>query len=226
MDGGQMATGTDAAGLTVVVVDDHPAVRAGVAHWLSAVTPPITVVAEGEDVRAAWLGEGAGADVVILDLNLGGPTPVLGDLRRLVEAGRRVVVYSMRADDGIALRCLELGALCYLTKAEGAVHLVEAVHAAARNKPYTPPSLAGALAGDRSERRAALSSREIEVLTEWFQSESKEFVAHRLGISPSTVNSHLERIRIKYAQIGREASTKVALAARAIQDGLIGVDDL
>lgn len=221
-----MATGTDAAGLTAVVVDDHPAVRAGVAHWLSAGTPPIRVVAEGEDVRAAWLGEGAGADVVILDLHLGGPAPVLGDLRRLVEAGRRVVVYSMRADDDIALRCLELGALCYLTKAESAGHLVEAVYAAARNEPYTPPALAGALAGDRSERRPALSSRETEVLIEWFQSESKEFVAHRLGISPSTVNSHLERIRIKYAQIGREASTKVALAARAIQDGLIGVDDL
>jgi two-component system nitrate/nitrite response regulator NarL len=218
-----MATGAD---LTAVVVDDHPAVRAGVAHWLGAGTPPIAVVAEGEDVRVAWLGAGAAADVVILDLNLGGPAPVLGDLRRLVEAGRRVVVYSMRADDAIALRCLELGALCYLTKAEGAVHLVEAVHAAAWSRPYTPPSLAGALAGDRSERRPALSSREIEVLIEWFQSESKEFVAHRLGISPSTVNSHLERIRLKYAEIGREATTKVALAARAIQDGLIGVDDL
>ncbi|MBK1787528.1 response regulator transcription factor [Prauserella cavernicola] len=221
-----MAPRTDPADLTAVVVDDHPAVRAGVAYWLSAGVPPVTMVAEGEDVRVAWLGEGAEADVVVLDLNLGGPVPALGDLRRLVEAGRRVVVYSMRADDGIALQCLDLGALSYLTKAESASHLVEAVHAAAWDKPYTPPSLAGALAGDRSERRPTLSSRETEVLVEWFQSESKEFVAHRLGIAASTVNSHLERIRIKYAQTGREASTKAALVARAIQDGLIGVDDL
>lgn len=221
-----MTSGTDATGLTAVIVDDHPAVRAGVVQWLTAGTPPITVVAEGEDARTAWLAEGASADVVILDLNLGGPAPAFGDLRRLVNAGRRVVVYSMHADDDIALRCLELGALCFLTKTEGAEHLVEAVRTAAHNKPYTPPSLAGALAGDRSEERPALSSRETEVLIEWFQSESKEYVAHRLGISPNTVNSHLERIRIKYAQIGREASTKVALAARAIQDGLIRVDDL
>ncbi|MDQ2584379.1 response regulator transcription factor [Saccharothrix yanglingensis] len=212
--------------LTAVVVDDHPAVRAGVAYWLSSGAPPITVVAAGEDVRAAWLGEGARADVVILDLHLGGPTPALGDLRRLVEAGRRVVVYSMRADDEIALQCLELGALCYLTKAEGAEHLVQATRAAAAGRPYTPPSLAGALAGDRSDHRPALSAREVEVLVEWFQSESKDFVAQRLGISLSTVNSHLERIRIKYALIGREAPTKAALVARAIQDGLIGVDDL
>lgn len=214
------------AQLTAVVVDDHPAVRAGVAYWLAAGTPPITVAASGEDVRVAWVGDGATADVVILDLHLGGPTPALGDLRRLVEAGRRVVVYSMRADDETALTCLELGALCYLTKAEGEEHLVEATRAAGRGDPYTPPSLAGALAGDRSDHRPALSARETEVLVEWFQSESKDFVAQRLGITASTVNSHLERIRIKYAQIGREAPTKAALVARAIQDGLIGVEDL
>ncbi|RKT54774.1 response regulator transcription factor [Saccharothrix australiensis] len=213
------------AELSAVVVDDHPAVRAGVAYWLSSGAPPFRVVT-GEDVGAAWQGEGARADVVLLDLHLGGPTPVLGDLRRLADAGRRVVVYSMRADDAIALRCLELGALCYLTKAEGEEHLVRAAHAAAGGRSYTPPSLAGALAGDRSDQRPALSARETEVLVEWFQSESKEFVAKRLGIAVSTVNTYLERIRVKYALIGREAPTKAALVARAIQDGLISVDDL
>lgn len=212
--------------LSAVIVDDHPAVRAGVAQWLSAGTPPIEVAASGDDVRVAWTGDGAAADVVILDLHLGGPTPAMGELRRLAEAGRRVVVYSMRADDEIALQCLELGALSYLTKAEGADHLLEAAVAAASGRAYTPPSLAGALAGDRSSNRPALSARETEVLVEWFQSESKEFVGQRLGISPRTVNTHLEHIRIKYAMSGREAPTKAALLARAIQDGLVQVDDL
>ncbi|MFE4800469.1 response regulator [Streptomyces sp. NPDC056708] len=212
--------------LSAVIVDDHPAVRAGVAQWLVTGTPPIQVVASGEDVRVAWTGAGATADVVILDLHLGGPTPAMSELRRLAQAGRRVVVYSMRADDDIALQCLELGALSYLTKAEGAEHLLEASVAAASGRAYTPPSLAGALAGDRSANRPALSARETEVLVEWFQSESKDFVGQRLGISPRTVNTHLEHIRIKYAMIGREAPTKAALLARAIQDGLVQVDDL
>lgn len=215
-----------AAHLSAVVVDDHPAVRAGVAHWLGSGNPPIRVAASGEDVRVAWLGEGADADVVILDLYLGGPVPSMGDLRRLVQAGRRVVVYSMRADDEIALQCLELGALSYLTKAEGAEHLLQATRAAAENRAYTPPSLAGALAGDRSERRPDLTAREVEVLVEWFQSESKQLVAERLGISQSTVNAHLEHIRVKYAMRGREAPTKAVLVARAIQDGLIRLEDL
>ncbi|MFD7068963.1 response regulator [Streptomyces sp. NPDC059913] len=212
--------------LSAVIVDDHPAVRAGVAQWLVTGTPPIQVAASGDDVRVAWTGEGAAADVVILDLHLGGPTPAMSELRRLAEAGRRVVVYSMRADDEIALQCLELGALSYLTKAEGAEHLLEASVAAASGRAYTPPSLAGALAGDRSANRPTLSARETEVLVEWFQSESKDFVGQRLGISPRTVNTHLEHIRVKYAMIGREAPTKAALLARAIQDGLVQVDDL
>ncbi|GHH32949.1 response regulator [Lentzea cavernae] len=213
-----------AHGVTAVLVDDHPVVRAGVAHWLS--TADVELVASGEEPEVAWTGPGATADVVVLDLHLAGGTPATAELRRLVEDGRRVIVYSMRSDDEIALLCLEIGALSYLTKAEGADHLVQAVKAAARGQSYTPPALAGALAGDRSETRPALSPRETEVLVEWFQSESKEFVAQRLNITLSTVNSHLERIRVKYAAIGRQAPTKAALVARAIQDGLIGLDDL
>ncbi|MEU4643958.1 helix-turn-helix transcriptional regulator, partial [Micromonospora sp. NPDC023814] len=94
------------------------------------------------------------------------------------------------------------------------------------SEAYTAPSLAGALAGDRSAHRPVLSARETEVLIQWFQSQSKEFVAQRLGISLSTVNSHLEHIRIKYAMRGRAAPTKAMLVARAIQDGLIQLDDL
>lgn len=187
------------------------------------------MVAVGGDVGAAWVSPGRAADVVVLDMHLNGPTVATNDLRRLTEAGRRVVVYTMRCDDTLALRCLDLGALSYLTKAEEEGHLVEAVRAAAVGRPYTPPGLAGAIAAaaaGRRDDRPSLSSREIEVLVEWFQSESKEFVATRLGISTSTVNSHLERIRVKYARTGRDAPTKASLVARAIQDGLIGVDDL
>ncbi|MEV2263741.1 response regulator transcription factor [Streptomyces anulatus] len=214
------------ARLSAVVVDDHPAVRAGVAQWLVTGVPPIEVVASGGDVRVAWTGDGATADVIVLDLHLGGPTPAMGELRRLTEAGRQVVVYSMRGDSAIALHCLELGALSYLTKAEGAEHLIEAAVAAASGRAYTPPALAGALAGDRSTGRPTLSARETEVLVEWFQSESKDFVGQRLGISPRTVSTHLEHIRVKYAMSGREAPTKAALLARAIQDGLVQLDDL
>ncbi|MFD1052376.1 hypothetical protein ACFQ1S_45745, partial [Kibdelosporangium lantanae] len=65
--------------------------------------------------------------------------PAYGDLKRLVDAGRQVIVYTMREDRDTALTCLDIGAFTYLTKAEGDEHLVAAIQAAANNTPYTPP---------------------------------------------------------------------------------------
>ncbi|MFD8477097.1 response regulator transcription factor [Streptomyces globisporus] len=214
------------APVSVVVIDDHPAILSGVEMWYSASPRPITVVAAGASVREAWTDPGSTADVVVLDLQLGETVPAFSSLRRLVDAGRQVVVYSMRDDEKTALTCLDLGAATFLTKSEGQEHLVEATLAAADERPYMPPALAGALGTNARADRPQLSSREENVLIEWFQSESKELVAQRLGISVRTVNSYLDRVRIKYANVGRPARTKASLVARAVQDGLVDVDDL
>ncbi|MFT7022852.1 MAG: DNA-binding CsgD family transcriptional regulator [Rhodococcus sp. (in: high G+C Gram-positive bacteria)] len=71
-----------------------------------------------------------------------------------------------------------------------------------------------------------LTKREIQVLTGWIRCDSKLAVANSLFISLGTVNTHLTRIRAKYAAVGRPASTKASLVARALQDGLIDIADL
>lgn len=213
--------------ITVTVVDDHPAILVGIEQWYASAPEPIRVVASGATAKAAWLPPGDTADVVVLDLQLTGQAgPAFGDLRRLVDAGRHVIVYTMRDDEQTALTCLDLGAVTYLTKTEGADHLVGATLAAARDRPYTPPALAGAFSANTSSDRPKLSLREEEVLVEWFQSESRDLVAERLGISSKTVTTYLDRVRLKYANAGRPARSKAALVARAIQDGLVSVDDL
>lgn len=75
-------------------------------------------------------------------------------------------------------------------------------------------------------KRPQLTAREVEVLLEWLRNDSKHRVAGALYISAGTVNTHLQRIRGKYAAVGRPAPTKAALVVRAIQDGLIGIDEL
>ncbi|RZQ60478.1 response regulator transcription factor [Amycolatopsis suaedae] len=210
----------------MVIVDDHPAIVAGIRAWCAQADPPIDVVAAGAQVAVAWAGPGLDADVVILDLMLDSAVPALAELRRLTDAGRRVVVYSMRDDDQTVLTCLDLGAVSYLTKAEGDRHLVAAVRAAAGDQPYTPPKLAGVLGTDSSQSRPQLTPRERDALLLWFRCESKDLVAEKMGVSVSTVNTYLDRVRIRYANAGRAAATKAALLARAMQDGLIGLDDL
>jgi DNA-binding NarL/FixJ family response regulator len=211
---------------SIVVVDDHPAVVAGVRAWCQTADPPIEVLDSGANVSVAWLDPGDRADVVVLDLQLDITGPAYGDLKRLVDAGRQVVVYTMREDRETALTCLDIGAFTYLTKAEGEDHLVAAIHAAASNTPYTPPALSGALGTDTRANRPKLTQRQIDVLLEWFHCESKEMVAQKLNLTVSTVNGYLDRVRVKYANVGREAPTKAALVARAIQDGIVRVDEL
>lgn len=73
---------------------------------------------------------------------------------------------------------------------------------------------------------APLSRREREVLRTWLLCDTKQQVARALFISLGTVNTHLDRVRTKYADCGRPATTKSALLARALQDGIVGLDEL
>jgi len=210
---------------TVAIIDDHPVVLAGARAWFQ--DAGITVTVTGADLRIAWSPDGLRADVVVLDLQLSDWHTVSWDaLSDLVAAGRRVVVYTMREDRETALRCLDAGCATFLTKAEGEEHLVAAVRAAAQDLPYVPPALAGAMSADDTSGRPRLTSREQEVLLAWFQCESKQLVAERCNISPRTVEGYIDRVRVRYARAGRPAPTKAALVARALQDGLIELDDL
>lgn len=71
-----------------------------------------------------------------------------------------------------------------------------------------------------------LTAREIQILREWAMRDTKSEVAATLYITSATVSTHINRIRLKYAAIGRPATTKAALIARALQDGHIQLDQL
>ena len=95
-----------------------------------------------------------------------------------------------------------------------------------REEAEQPAERACTCAATSDHERPSLTDREIEVLRTWLMLDSKPAVAQELFISLGTVNTHLTRIRAKYADIGRAAPTKAALVARAVQDGLVSLDDL
>lgn len=212
--------------ITAVIVDDHTAIAAGVGAWCAQAVPPIDLIDAGDRLAGVWTGPGADADVVIFDLELVPGMPDFGELRRLVDIGRRVIVYSQHTEDAIAIKCVDLGALAYLTKREGQEHLVPAIRAAALGEPYTTPSLSGAFISDTAADRPRLSQREVEVLRAWFVSSSKELVAAKLNIAAKTVDTYITRVRVKYANVGRSAGTKSELVSRALDDGLITLAEL
>lgn len=215
--------------VSVVIIDDHDVVHAGVQAWCAEADPPIRFVGnflEPQDFVDRYPVASPDVDVVLFDLQIDGNRPSFDTLRELCESGHRVVVYSHITADEIILSCLDLGAITYLAKSEGRAHLIEAVHAASSDTPYMGPRMARALLNDNAAGRPNLSGREKEVLVAWFQTESKELVGKRLYIAPSTVRTHLQRARAKYAAVGRPAPTKSALLARAIEDGILSLSDL
>jgi len=83
----------------------------------------------------------------------------------------------------------------------------DAIHADHATTPYVGPRLGKAPLDDSTLGRIGLSEREKEVLVAWFQTESKDLVAKRLYIAPTTVRTHLQR-------------------ARATEDGILSLKDL
>lgn len=194
--------------------------------WCNDAHPPITFAGAFFSTEQFLSEVGSEVDVVVFDLEQEGRRVDFAGLSLVIERGWRVVVYSYQSANEVTLRCLELGALSYIAKSESKQHLIDAIMAAGSEEPYVGPRMAAAMFADRNAGRPNLTSREREILIAWFQTESKDLVAQRLFISPSTVRTHLQRVRAKYAAVGRQAQTKSALVARAVQDGIIAIDDL
>lgn len=220
----------DSVGLIVrvAVIDDHDAIRSGIGSWCAHAVPPIMVVGDysnSEDFLTAY-PDGAGVDAVVLDLELSSRRCDFDAVQQVAAAGHRVLIYSHIEQDEVIMNCLERGAITYIAKSEGRQHLLTAIRDAAEDRAHVGPRMASALNNDLRHNRPSLSVRERQVLLAWFQTESKELVARQLFMSAGSVKTYLQRVRAKYAAVGRPAPTKAALVARAVQDGIISVDDL
>jgi DNA-binding NarL/FixJ family response regulator len=212
--------------VTIAVIDDHDVVHSGIEAWCSGSEPPIEVLGSYTRPAEYFATVGLSVDVVVLDLQFDGMRPDFDAVRQLSERGQKVIVYSNLSADEVILTCLDLGASTYLVKSEGRKHLIDAIREAGSGTPYVGPRMGRAVLNDSTLGRVKLSEREREVLVAWFQTESKDLVGKRLYIAPTTVRTHLQRARAKYAMVGRPAPTKSALLARAIEDGILGPKDL
>jgi DNA-binding NarL/FixJ family response regulator len=211
--------------VTVAIIEDHPVVTEGVASWIrSDPGQRVRLVQTARDLTGLSAGPPSAA-VVILDLELSGEL-VTAQIPDLVAAGYRVVAFSGHSDPAIVMETLDNGAHAYVSKEEGRDHLVEAVLAAAADRPYVTRSQARAMLADQRPARPALSQQEQQALLLWFQGMSKASVGRRMSISENTVRQYISRARAKYAATGRSAASKDALLARAIEDGVIKLGEI
>lgn len=181
--------------IRVLVVDDHPLVRQGVRAMLTQ-TPDIEVVGEAADgaeamQRVAQLRP----DVVLLDVEMPGPRAweVEAWIRKHYPQTIGLVLSAHNRDAYLA-EMMEAGAVGYLDKQLPAPQLVQAIRHAAHGEYLFKAEQSRRAHHWRTEvlaRWERLSPREKEVLHALAQEASTREIAHQLGISPQTVNTHI-----------------------------------
>lgn len=198
--------------IRVMLIDDHPVVRAGLRSILDSFDD-ITVVAEASDGSNI---NTEGIDVVVTDIQMPG-TDGITLTRALASAGGPPVLilttYDTEAD---ILAAVEAGAMGYLLKdaPESALH--DAVIATFEGRRTLAPKVANALMQRVSKPRQALSAREIEILQNLEQGLSNRQLAAKLFISEATVKTHLVHIYSKLDVDNRTAAITAARQQRLI----------
>jgi two-component system nitrate/nitrite response regulator NarL len=205
---------------TLSVIDDDRMLLDGLAAWLAA-APDLRLVTAVPTVDELLQTTRERAEVAVLDLVLADGSDPVRNVRRLVAAGYRVLVVSVVRHSRPAVEVLRAGALGYLTKNADLATLAAAVRDAARGQVVFTPELAFALARDSSEERPTLSSQERTVLLAYASGLTLAAAAQHAGIKPATAKKYLDQVKEKYCRAGRPTSTKLDLASRVREDGLL-----
>lgn len=211
--------------IRVLLIDDHPIVRAGLQTVL-ATAADIKVVAEGASgADALHLVAQHCPDVLVLDVNLPDMNGVEVTRRlRAQETPTAILILTVRDDKETVFGLLDAGAVGYVLKDDALETLVHAVRAAARGQSWLSPAVAQHIvrraiaqpATSSESPSLPLTPREIEVLCLLAQGLDNAAIAQRLVLTKRTVQNHVSNI---YGKLGVTSRTEAALLA--IRHGLV-----
>ncbi len=204
--------------IRVMLVDDHPAFRKGMAALIES-EPELEVVAQTGDGREALpLYRQKKPDIVLMDLRLpgvGGVEATMAIRKEFPEA--RVIVLTTFDTDEDIYRAVQSGAKSYLLKDTPEDELAATIRAVHAGEPALPAKMAKRLA-DR-QKRADLSGREMEVLQLLLKGRSNKEIGSALFLSEDTVKAHLKTL---FAKLKVQDRTEAAISA--IRQGIVHLE--
>jgi two-component system, NarL family, response regulator len=196
--------------IRLLIVDDHPVVRAGLSSMLSK-HPGLKLVgaAAGAEEALALL-EHCPADVILLDLRMPKISGIeaLPALQRLPFAPQVIILSSFEFEEEI-YRAVQAGARGYLLKETSRDEIVAAIVAVHAGRQYFPPAIASRLLERNS--RSTLSPRELEILEMLSRGFTNKEIGRAFGISRYTVRNHVNNINHKLDVCDRTEAASVAM---------------
>ena len=214
-----MTTAQIAGAIRILLVDDHPVVRAGLTSMLSTIPGLDVCGAASSGEEALQMVDSEKPDLLLLDLRMPGMTGIelLKAIRAKTSPPKTLVLTSYESDEEI-YRAIEAGAQGYLLKSTPQAEIVAAIQTVHSGRHHIPPRIAARLA----ERmvRSALTQRELEILEMVVRGLTNKQIGHALQISENTARNHINSIIRKLDVSGR---TEAATAA--IQQGLVRMPD-
>ena len=211
-----MTDENEAARVSCLVADDHPAVLEAVAGYLEAAGIRVAARAlDGEEALAKI--ESTRPRIALVDLRM----PKVSGIeiaRRVAHShpDTAVVVYTGYGDRAHLIEALDAGARGFVLKEAPMDDLVRAVTTVAGGSVYVDPVLAGVLAGAAGGEAVSLTQREREVLRLLADGLSNEEIGKVLFIAPETVRTHVRKAMDKL-----DADTRTQAVAKAIRGSLI-----
>lgn len=209
--------------IRILLADDHPVVRAGLASLLVSEDDfEIVDMVGTPDDAVARAAEG-GVDVVLMDLRFGDQPGI--EVAGGVEATRRiraldnppqVLVVTNYSTDGDVVGAVSAGVVGYLLKDSSPEDLIAGVRDAARGESVLSKQVASKIMGRMNNPMTALSAREIEVLSLVAQGQSNREIGKKLFLTEATVKSHMGHVFNKL-----DVTSRTAAVAEARQRGII-----
>ncbi|MCU0770139.1 MAG: response regulator transcription factor [Verrucomicrobia bacterium] len=189
----------------ILIVEDHPMMREGIANWINH-DPELEVCAEaGNAAEALHAAEQSKPDLVLCDITLAGRNGIelVKDLKAL-RPELPVVMLSMHDESVYALRAVRAGARGYVMKKVGGAEVVAAVKQVLLGGTAFSPGVASQLldefagrARGRHSPLAVLTDREFEVFQLLGLGKTNREIARQLNLSPKTVEVHRVNLRNK-----------------------------
>lgn len=208
--------------MKILIVDDHTLFRSGMVHLLQSMSPPPDVVECGDLTSSTeMLTQQNDIDLVLLDLKLSDAVGVDSLLKLRKEAPEiPIIVLSGEQDPDVIRRCIDQGAMGFITKSATHDELLNAIQLIVAGGVYLPRDvMAGAIHARHPQERsdvallASLSDRQREVLAYLLQGKPNKTISSKLDISQNTVKAHLSAI---FRTLGaRNRTEAVYFAARA-----------